>query len=250
MSKPRTFRKKYALLSGGDHSLVATHHAMTKENAHSVIHLDTGIGVGECQQFVIETCKNFGWPLRIMTPPQLTYRELVLKYGFPGPGWHHMPYRYLKERAIRQLVRESKVKRLDEVALYNGVHNQESARRMGFSQPIRKCGSQVWIAPMFSFNELDFQDYKRKYSLPTSPVKAKLGFSGECLCGAFAQPREIEKIERFYPETAAQIHNLEVEAGRLGKYCIWGTRPPRKTAQFDIPFRPMCVGCHAGARPD
>jgi 3'-phosphoadenosine 5'-phosphosulfate sulfotransferase (PAPS reductase)/FAD synthetase len=240
------FRRSFALLSGGDHSLVATHHAMKNELADEVVHIDTGIGVAECREFVTDVCESFGWPLRIMHPPQLSYKEIVLKYGFPGPGFHHIPYRYLKERAIRQLVKESKHKRRDEIALYSGVHNQESARRMGFTLPRVKIGAQIWLAPMFHFDELDFHDYKKAYDLPTSPVKKKLGFSGECLCGAFAEPGEIKKIERFYPLTAARIHSLEAKAKELGKYCVWGVRPPKKTAQLDIPFMPMCVGCHAG----
>lgn len=239
------FRKKYALLSGGDHSLVATHYAFEKELATEVIHIKTGIGVQECEDFVLEICKQFNWPLRIIHPPALQYEDLILKFGFPGPGMHYLMYRHLKERAIRKLVKESKRKRLDEVALISGVHQQESARRMGFSLPEIKVGSQIWLAPLFEFNTLDFHDYKRMYSLPTSPVKEKLGFSGECLCGAFAKPNEIRKIETFYPETASQIHALEQKAQAAGKHCIWGTRPRKKLNQYDIPFMPLCAGCPA-----
>lgn len=236
------YRKRFALLSGGDHSLVSTHYAMAEGQVDEVIHICTGISPRECQEFVSEVCKQFGWPLRFIYPPQLTYEEVVLKFGFPGPGLHHIPYRYLKERAIRKLVKEAKQHRRDEIALITGVHNQESARRMGFVMPRVKIGSQIWLAPLFNYNSLDFHDYKRKHSLPTSPVKTKLGFSGECLCGAFAQPHEIQKIERYYPKVAVQIHSLEEAAKTAGKHCIWGVRPSNKT-QYDIPFMPLCVGC-------
>jgi len=247
------FRRRFALFSGGDHSIVATHHAFETAEIDEAIHIRTGIGVRECEEFVVETCKYFGWPLRIVEPPELTYEQLVLKFGFPGPGFHHIPYRYLKERAIRRIVKEAKRDRLDEIALYTGVHQQESARRMGFTLPQIKVGSQIWIAQLFSFNALDFADYKRKYSLPTNPVKKTLGFSGECLCGAFAQPGELERIDKFHPETGQKIHILQDKARIAGKHCQWGIRPPRKKSpdQYDVPFQPMCVNCHAGnLKPD
>ncbi len=245
----KEYRKAFALLSGGDHSLVATHHAMDRGLADEVIHIDTGIGVPECKEFVEEICHRFGWRLRVLTPPPgKSYWNMVMKFGFPGPAMHYLYYRNLKERAIRQLVKESKVKRLDEIALISGVHRQESARRMGFAKPLVKIGSQVWLAYLYDWSEIDFASYKREHSLPTSPVKAKLGFSGECLCGAFAKPNEIKKLELHYPATAAYIHGLEADVRAEGKHCVWGTRPG-KTNRYDIPFMPLCSSCPTQGKP-
>jgi 3'-phosphoadenosine 5'-phosphosulfate sulfotransferase (PAPS reductase)/FAD synthetase len=245
------YRKQFALLSGGDHSFVATHHAVEQGGVDEVIHIRTGIGVKECEEFVRDVCasQKFRWPLRVIEPPALGYEDLVLKYGFPGPGMHYLFYRMLKERAIRVLVREAKTRRLDEIALYSGVHQQESARRMGFVAPRVKVGSQIWLADLFNYNAIDFADYKRRYSLPTSPVKAKLGFSGECLCGAFAQPNEIVKLETFFPDVANRIHELQRKAKAAGKHCVWGTRPVKQKplSQYDLPFMPMCSSCPSRA---
>jgi hypothetical protein len=52
--------------------------------------------------------------------------------------------------------------------------------------------------------------------------------SGECLCGAFAKPGELEMIRFFFPDTAAEIDELERKAKAAKKHCVWGTRPPRK----------------------
>jgi 3'-phosphoadenosine 5'-phosphosulfate sulfotransferase (PAPS reductase)/FAD synthetase len=239
-----TFRESFAMLSGGDHSVAATFYALENDLARKVAHVDTGISADAvCKEFVQDTCSDLKVPLRIMKPPQLQYEDLVLKYGFPGPAHHSIMYRWLKERAIRQLVRESKQNRMDQVGLVSGVYNQESARRMGFTLPRVKVGAQVWLAPLYNWNPIMFDQYKRKHSLPTSPVKATLGFSGECLCGAFATPNEIVRIEKFYPATAAKIHDLERKAKAAGKHCVWGVRPKRTTAQYEIPFRPMCSSC-------
>lgn len=73
-------RVSYALLSGGDHSLVSAHHAMEFRDAREVLHIDTGIGIPEGKEFVIELCKSKGWPLRIYRPPNKQYEDLVMQY--------------------------------------------------------------------------------------------------------------------------------------------------------------------------
>jgi 3'-phosphoadenosine 5'-phosphosulfate sulfotransferase (PAPS reductase)/FAD synthetase len=213
-------------------------------DAREVIHIDTGIGVPEGKEFVIELCKAKGWPLKIYQPPTKQYEDLVMQYGFPGPALHYIMYNWLKERAVRQVVRETKLTRLEEVGLLTGVHNAESVRRMGFTRPLTKVGSQVWLAQLFDWIEPDFTDYKRSYSLPTSPVKQKLGFSGECLCGSFAQPREIERIDQHYPVVADRLHQLAKRAKALHKWHIWGQRP-QSLDQYELAFMPMCSGCPA-----
>lgn len=236
--------KMFALFSGGNDSLMSTYFAM-ENGADEVVHINTGIGVPETREFVRETCRSFGWPLRELTPPAWSYRDIVLQRGFPGPGAHRFAYSWLKERALRKLVRETKQKRTDRVGLITGVRMQESARRMGFVVPVIRIDATVWIAPMFNYSSIDRQDYIKQHSLRTNPVVDVLGFSGECLCGAFAQTGEINRIERHYPKVAQEIHELEAEARDRGKHCIWGTRPPKAKDlnQHEIPFMPLCSGC-------
>lgn len=234
-----------ALFSGGNDSLCSTHYAMG-HGAHEVIHVNTGIGVAATREFVRETCRKYGWPLREVHPPAMTYREMVLKHGFPGPGSHRFAYSWLKERAIRQVVRENKTHRNDRIGLVTGVRSQESARRMGYVRPIVRVGAQVWIAVMFGFSTLDIYQYINCHDLTTNPVRDILGMSGECLCGAFAKPNELEeKIRPNFPEVAAQIDALAVEAEAAGKHYAWGTRPKRERNldQYEIPWMPLCSGC-------
>jgi len=50
--------------------------------------------------------------------------------------------------------------------------------------------------------------------------------SGECLCGAFAKPNELEEIAFWFPDVAQEIHDLEHEVAATGKFkperCRWG----------------------------
>lgn len=236
--------KSYALFSGGNDSLASTHYAM-EHGADEVLHINTGIGVPETREFVRETCKRMGWPLREEYPPDWTYRDMVLRRGFPGPGGHRFAYSWLKERAIRKVVREAKARRFDRVRLITGVRRTESARRMGYVEPEFRTGAQVWTAPMFQLAKFQVIEYIEAHGLKRNPVTSVLGMSGECLCGAFAQPNEIVTIERHFPRVAQQIHELEIEAKSAGKHCVWGTRPPREKNlnQYEIPFMPLCSGC-------
>lgn len=238
-------RDIYALFSGGNDSFASTHHTMTHLNARSVVHIRTGIGAKAATDFVIETCQQFGWPLRVMDPPDWSYRDMVLRRGFPGPGAHRYAYSWLKERAIAQLVRETKIQRSDKVMLVTGVRQQESARRMGYVVPIIRVGARIWFAPLFSYSKIGIHDYLKRNELKSNPLTSLIGMSGECFCGAFAQPGEIKKIEKYCPEVAEQIHVLEAEAKAAGKHCVWGTRPPKAKDpnQHEMPFMPLCAGC-------
>lgn len=241
--------KIFALYSSGTHSLVSTHYAM-EHGAHEVVHISTGIGVNEpgglsVLEVVHETCRDHGWPYRIETPPNLGYRGMVLKYGFPGPGTHLYPYSWLKDRCIWKVQRETKKHRMDRVGFVTGVHKTESARRMGYVKPIFKEKARIWIAPLFNWNELDFAEYRKIHDLKRSPIAEKFGMSGECFCGAFAEPGELVKIGEMFPALHRQITSLAEEAKAAGVHCEWGTRPPKRqdSNQFDIPFMPLCVNC-------
>jgi 3'-phosphoadenosine 5'-phosphosulfate sulfotransferase (PAPS reductase)/FAD synthetase len=254
--------KTFAMFSGGNDSMVSTHFAMN-HGATEVLHINTGIGIRQTREFVRETCKAFGWPLREVHPPAKSYREFVLEKGFPGPGAHIYPYSWLKERALRRIVAESKLlfcntckrkgnskcRHRVNVALATGVRNTESARRMGFAMPYVRTGCTVWIAPLFTFSKLDLAIYRNVHGLPMSEVSAKLGFSGECLCGAFAEPGEFQRIVALFPEAAQEISALEDEARAVGQpHCIWGVRPSKPKDEDNPRFMPMCVGCNESKR--
>jgi 3'-phosphoadenosine 5'-phosphosulfate sulfotransferase (PAPS reductase)/FAD synthetase len=233
----------FCLFSGGNDSICSTDLAMRNGLANEVIHIDTGIGIKQTHTHAEHIMCRYGWEHRTITPPDWTYRDIVLRRGFPGPAAHRYAYSWLKERAIAKLVRETKEHRDDKVILITGVRNRESSRRMGYKEPILRMGARIWTAPIFTWSKADCQQYMQYYNLPRNPVSDILGYSGECLCGAFAKPGEMAIIERHFPEAALKIHALELEAKAAGKPCVWGTRPPRNPKFDDQPFLPMCVGC-------
>jgi 3'-phosphoadenosine 5'-phosphosulfate sulfotransferase (PAPS reductase)/FAD synthetase len=216
----------FGMFSGGHDSLVATHLASHHPSFSGAAHMNTTIGIEETRQFVRDTCERHQWRLHEKTGPK-TYREVILKYGFPGPGGHIYMYSWLKERALRKLVREHKQSHRDRIALVTGVRLSESSRRMGHVKPIVREGAKVWIAPILNWTDDDKNEYIEYHRLERNPVVANLCMSGECLCGAFAHPGELAELAVFYPSVAADIRALMVEAEAAGVHAKWGERPPK-----------------------
>ncbi len=85
--------------------------------------------------------------------------------------------------------------------------------------------------------------YRELYRVPENPVSAKLHISGECLCGAFSRPGEIDEISFWYPKKANEMHDLERQAKAAGSpYCVWGGPRKNLPAVIEAPG-PMCAGC-------
>lgn len=248
----------FLLTSGGNDSVVPLHLFRDHPSVTAAVHIDTGIKVPEVEPHVKKTCDALGLKLLVYralehtkadgTPDPQDYRDIVMKYGFPGPAQHRIMYAKLKERQIRRLVRDHKTNRSERVMLVTGVRRSESRRRMGTTQEIQRVGGMVWVAPIANWGDLDMQVYRRHYNLPESPVSKKLGMSGECLCGAFATPGEFARLEQHYPEVADYIRRLEQESGCPWR---WEERPSRHLIQSDAPGDDdlhLCTSCVARGR--
>lgn len=221
--------KTFVLVSGGNDSMVLLDFASRfLTDIEAVAHVNTGIGIPQTNEFVREQVPRFGFRLIEMTPP-IPYDELVLTKwgGFPGPQAHRYTYQMLKERCVRALIRQFRTARGQRFLLLAGVRKAESARRMGMADAIRRVGGQVWTNPLLWWDDADMAEYRERYVVPQSEVAKHLHMSGECLCGAFAHPGELDEIAFFYPAVAARIRALEDEAERQGlAACKWGQRPP------------------------
>lgn len=206
----------YAMFSGGHDSLTSTHIAMERFDADAVVHLNTGIGVPETREFVRDVVEDFGWDYIEREPPEKSYREFVKENGFPGPAAHIYAYSWLKERALREIVRDTKRHHFDRVILTTGARAEESQRRMGNVEAVNREGSYVWASPIHRYTASDVRAYLDRHDLPRNPVVEKLHMSGECLCGAFAQPGEFELLATFYPDVADHIRRIEEEVQAEG----------------------------------
>jgi hypothetical protein len=239
----------FALFSGGDGSLAATHWAMNNVPGCQVAHINTGIGIERTRLFVRETCLREGWPLTEIRAKEdcgQDYDKIVMKYGFPGPAMHYLMYRLLKERGIEKLVRDQKTKRSDKVLLFTGICHDDSKRRSGYGgKEITFKGAQMWVNHMYWASNSWGHHYINRVGIPRSPVAIELGMSGECLCGAFASKGELALVRRVCPATADRIERLQVQAEEAGVHCRWEERPPKRRDDAATPdlFSPLCVHC-------
>jgi 3'-phosphoadenosine 5'-phosphosulfate sulfotransferase (PAPS reductase)/FAD synthetase len=232
------------LFSGGNDSTVLAH-LMRKHVTHAV-HCNTTIGIEETRQFVRDVCADWGLPLMEETAP-VSYRELVLAHGMPGPGHHFKMFQRLKERGLRQ-ARKRLVNnpRKERVLFLAGRRRQESARRANIPLHERE-GSTIWASPIAMWTKPDMATYRLMHMdtdpVPLNRVSELIHMSGECLCGCFAKPGELDEIGVWFPEVKAEIQALEAEVQALGKFpehrCKWGAGKGKATKKVGG----LCTSC-------
>lgn len=248
----------WALFSGGHDSLTACTVAFEWARERGIEmragHIRTGTGVPQTTEYVERVCAEQGWPLTIFDPP-VPYEEIVLEYGFPGPGQHGLMYQRLKERCLRELVRTSKTEWDDRVMLVTGVRSDESLRRMRHVDRIQRDGAQLWAAAIWNWSKIDCANFCFKTKgLPRNEVVDLVHMSGECRCGAFARPGELEEWMAWFPAETAWIIELQEKVAAAGLRAYrWGQRPPRiHREQMAMSFGEdwdasmpgiLCVGC-------
>lgn len=229
------------MFSGGYDSVTTTHLVASWAAARSlpfiVVHINTGTGIRETLEYVRATCAQFGWTLLEYnaldnvksdgTPDPQDYAALVLEQGFPGPWMHHKMYSRLKQRAIERLIREHKQSRNDCLLLASGKRLQESARRMRTTtKDYERDGGMLWANPIRHWSKDDVLDYKELVGLPNSIVVDSIHRSGECNCGAYAQPGELTELELWFPETGCWLRKLERQVHAKGFPWGWEDAPP------------------------
>lgn len=240
LAQGRSIRGSVLLFSGGNDSTVLGH--IFRNTATHAAHANTGIGIERTREFVREVCAGWDLPLIEKHPPT-SYRELVLEQGFPGPAMHFKMYQRLKERCLEQVRRDLVTNsRRQRVVFIAGRRRAESARRKDI--PLHEVrGSTIWVSPLAMWTKLDMTMYRlMEGDVPINATSELVGMSGECLCGAFAKPGELEMIRLHYPDAAADIDTLQDEvraAGWSEPYCTWGHGVGQATGQSG----PMCTSC-------
>lgn len=250
----------FGLFSGGHDSTTSTYIASCQPQFTAAVHINTGIGVKRTNQFVHDTCKARGWRLIELKasentyadgrPNPMIYKELVLKYGFPGPAGHGFMYVKLKERALHRLCRQfgASARKKKFIMFVGGCRSKESVRRMGNVEPVQERGREIWVNPIHDWSKCDTSDLMAMAGIERNPVVDLIHKSGECLCGAFAKPGELDELA-MWPETREaydEIISLQSEVAKTGNHAIWGTRPPRKTIRCTSEPGQLCWSCIKG----
>ncbi|MFJ9693662.1 hypothetical protein [Kitasatospora sp. NPDC101183] len=249
----------YGLFSGGNDSVNLMH--LMRERYQAILHVNTGTGIKETTQHVRDVAAAWKTPLHELHPKH-SYADLVMGRviastgpnagvrpvwkGFPGPAGHKVMYRHLKDEPLMRFRRSiiGNQGRTRKIAYLGGMRWAESERRFRNAEAIDRDGAIVWISPLVHWTDAHMREYRHRHrchldhqhaphrlchpgALPLNEVTEHLHMSGECLCGAFAKPGELDEVGFFYPDAAAPLRDLETEAKAAGiPACRWGVKPP------------------------
>lgn len=258
------------LFSGGHDSLSANYVASLHPRFNGCLHVNTGIGIERTRQFVRDTCATRGWLLWEYkavenclsdgTPDPMDYDQIVLANGFPGPAAHRYFYVKLKDRCIQRFLRDMGATENRRVLFISGARTEESQRRMGNTRPEpSEYGRSVWLNAIHDWTKLNTTEVLERAGLERNPVVDLIHKSGECLCGAFKKPGELEELNQWdiTRPTYDRIIALQARVRAAGFPWGWGDRPPewyqeKKYGQeflldYDCPEaweQPMCWSCN------
>lgn len=272
----------YWLFSGGNDSVIVGH-LMMGEYA-GILHVNTGTGIPQTTQYVHDVAAAWGDTLHELRPKN-SYEDLVLGRviastgpnagkrpvwkGFPGPAGHKVMYRHLKDEPLMRFRRETlgdqtRLPRKDrkKIIYLGGMRWGETERRFRNAEAIDPDGSIVWVSPIVHWTDAHMREYRARHrcqqdhehakhrlcfdrALPLNEVTEHIHMSGECLCGAYAKPGELDEIEFFYPEATKPLRDLQREAEAAGiPACRWGQKPPGE-ANGTSPAGRLCSSCVA-----
>lgn len=230
------------LFSGGDDSLAcgtACAEALQEvgEKIDYAIFCDTGTCIPETKQFVVDTCHAMSIPLLIgTTTDKDSYEKYVLRFGFPGQNHrqHTVMYRMLKAHSLSRCISQIRQKRKHfPIALLTGARIDESTRRMATAgKAIEKRGSDIWVNPIHHWTKTDIHHYFGSKQVERSIVAQTIGRSGECNCGVFGSPQELDEIRIVSPTFYAYMCDLEARVMQKGFCWGWGQSPPTDLLQI------------------
>ena len=263
--------------SGGDDSMVSTHWALNRFSDSIAMIGDTEIGLPESREHQDAVCSRRGWEFERVSPcpegpprnwkagknpdwvdGETSYEEFVFNFGFPGNGQHARMYQRLKQRAFRKIKPIlGKRPKKSRILVVSGIRHDESAIRAGYKRAYQEEPSEcfVWFNPFYYSTAVDFEIYRQEFGLTRNPMKARVGISGECECGAHAVPGERELVRRASPRFDEYLTGVEAKVDSLGFPWGWDEKPPKwwsdaKRGQLFLfdpakpKFMPACVGCN------
>lgn len=269
---------RYWLFSGGNDSVIVGH--LLRGRFDAVLHVNTGTGIPETTQHVRDVATAWCNALHELHPKN-SYEDLVMGRviasrganagvrpvwrGFPGPPGHKVMYRHLKDEPLMTFRRsvlgdQTRLSHKDrrKIVYLGGMRWGETERRFRNAEAIDADGSIVWVSPLVHWTNAHMNEYRARHrclrdhehaphhlcfpgALPLNEVTEHIHMSGECLCGAYAKPGELDEIGFFYPAAAGNIRALQRRVEDAGiKNCRWG----QKNGPADAgPAGRLCSSC-------
>jgi len=243
----------YVLFSGGKDSVCVADFIATNypEQFKGVVFTNVGLGSQETRKFVINYCKERGWKL-FMTwnvDERRRFLNIVLREGFAFEGNHRQWMGMVKFQSWYYFMRDYIKPQGQHAAFISGVRKKESQRRNKISKftkkPVDISADMIFIKPFLWKDGSQLWDYFYTHNLKKTPVYEWLNRSGECYCGAFAEPWDLKLFEKFDKLAYDTIKWIEKQIDTRGsdkakKYNKWGmkesTEDIKDQQTFDVYF--------------
>lgn len=234
-----SFPKSWALISGGKDSLSTAQALHEAGKLEGCVSFETGVSTPDWKPFVEKVCAERKWPLEFYKTPE-SYDDLVLEFGFPGPGRHKKFMDRLKGRCVRAFKKVH-----PDAILASGTRGGESKRREIGTSPVSMWETMPIIAPIYDWSTEETWAFFRDRGFERAPGYSTLQVSGDCLCGAFAREGEREALEFHYPALGERFRKLTEyltpKRAVSGRHLWgWGWRQPVKK---DKQTSALCVEC-------
>jgi DNA sulfur modification protein DndB len=232
----------YGLVSGGNDSSANLVVTSKHPNFSGVIHANTGIGLQSTRDHLQNVCDTLGLPLIEYharenckadgSPDPKRYEDLVRRIGFPTERFHTDMFSMLKERSFYRAARDVFATGLTQKVIFStGLRLSESDRRYTNINKygiVSSRGSIIYVNPIAHYEATDCFEVLKRHGLSRNPVKDLLGISGECLCGAYGSPAELEIATAIFPTdpTIVLLNQLNDELQEAGFPWGWGGSIP------------------------
>jgi len=215
---------RYVLFSGGKDSLATLLYCRDNLKDVEVIHVNTGISLPGVQDYVKKVTDMLNVPLIILTPDK-KFEDLVEAKCLPD-YYRRWCCEELKLKPVRKYLKPIKSK-----VQFLGIRRTESSRRKNFPVYWYDKHAGGWVVnPIIDWTENMVLNYIHSHNVPLNPVSEKLGFSGECFCGAFAKPHEFMVVKGLYPDFYRRLVEIEEERCKVWTYIYRkGKRIPLKS---------------------
>lgn len=172
-------------------------------------------------------------------------------WGFPGARGHGITYSLLKERRIRDVVRDVKAAHSSsaQVLFLSGVRRAESEQRKKMAEPITTRGGVRYANALLDWTNAEMRAYREEHEVPESDVADLLHRSGECNCAAKGDWwQERDWIQSIWPNWFEEkIASVEREAEARGiRWCRWGgfdLDGIRAGRDSNLTVGPLCDDC-------
>ena len=173
--------------SMGVNAAVMLHAVTTRLPGIPVVWVDTGFNLADTYRVAHQLERDLNLNLKVYSPRMTSERIRTLMDGIPLPEDQEQHRRFTELVKLEPFDRA--IQELQPRVWLTGIRREETAYRRGLECVTYDSRGLIKVAPFFNATDADLEDYRRRYSLPTTrhyfdPTKVHANRE----CGLHSQP--------------------------------------------------------------